>query len=41
MAMGQAAGTAVARAMAENLDVRNLDPTRLRADLTAAGVILD
>lgn len=40
MAMGQAAGTAAAQALAEDVPAAELNVTRLRARLTAAGVLL-
>jgi hypothetical protein len=40
MAMGQAAGTAAAQALNEDVDLRNLDVKRLRSTLVADGVIL-
>lgn len=41
MAMGQAAGTAAALAARNGGEVRAVDPTRLRAELAAAGAVLE
>jgi len=41
MAMGQAAGTAVAQALDEGVDARDLDVTHLRSTLVADGAILE
>ena len=41
MGIGQAAGTAAAMALAENVDLRQLNVNRLRKKLTANGVMLE